>query len=68
MARVVIHLLEPETSGHIQLVQQEYRSIKAWATLTVRNTCKRIETVTEQLVDNEMGLNRPSESSCGGTA
>ncbi|HKZ41752.1 MAG TPA: hypothetical protein VJ044_12360 [Candidatus Hodarchaeales archaeon] len=68
MARVVIYLLEPEMNEHIQLVQQEYKPITAQATLIVRNTRKRLGMVREQLVDNEMGLNKSSESGCGGTA
>lgn len=68
MAKVVIHLLESEMNGHIQLVQQEYKPIKAQAALIVRNTCKQLEMVREPLVDNEMGINKPSESGCGGPA
>jgi hypothetical protein len=68
MARVVIYLPEPEMNALNQLAQQEFRPVKAQAALIIRNELKRLGMVVEQPANNDMALNKSSESDSGGTA
>jgi hypothetical protein len=68
MARVVIYLLEPEMNALNQLAHQEYRPVKAQAALIIRNELKRLGMMAEQPSNNDMELNKSSESESGGAA
>ena len=51
MARVIIHLLEPEMNALHQLARQEYRPAKSQAALIIRNELRRLGLLNEQPED-----------------
>ncbi|MEP0807235.1 MAG: hypothetical protein HRF47_17270 [Chloroflexota bacterium] len=67
MARVAIHLLEPEMNALQRLSRQEYCAVKAQASLIIRNELKRIGMIVDQPAGNVSDPKKPSKLNSGGT-
>ena len=65
MARVIIHLLEPEMNALHQLARQEYRPVKSQAALMIRNELRRLGLLNEQPEDAGKQKAPPAQAESG---
>jgi hypothetical protein len=68
MAKVIIHLLDPEMSALHRLAQREYRPVRSQAALIIRNELKRLGMVTDLQAANAAQVRELVEADAGGAA
>ena len=68
MAKVIIHLLDPEMSALHRLAQREYRPVRSQAALIIRNELKRLGIVTDLQAANAAQVRELVEADAGGAA
>jgi len=68
MAKVIIHLLDPEMSALHRLAQQELRPVRSQAALIIRNELKRLGMIMEQPSAGAVEFNKSPEAKVGGAA
>ena len=68
MAKVIIHLLDPEISALHRLAQQELRPVRSQAALIIRNELKRLGMILDQPAAGVGELTKSPEAKAGGAA
>ena len=68
MAKVIIHLLDPEMNALHRLAQREYRPVRSQAAFIIRTELKRLGMVTDLQAANAAEVREPVEAEAGGAA
>ena len=68
MAKVIIHLLDPEMNALHRLAQREYRPVQSQAAFIIRNELKRLGMVIDVQAASTAEVGEPVKANAGGAA